>query len=280
MVEGVTKTSIDALVEYLKSHGETDAQTLAKALGVTETLIEEWSNILEKSNVVKIIYRAGKMYVAPLSVTKESVEEVQHRIEIEKESIINEAMAQINTLNQLNEKIEKLSEVIKKGDEILKKRMGPLKGELDELYKMSSIAEKRYNEVKKKKNEIDTIAERLEKEARGLKERASSIENFHLNITNVEKLIQDIHNKIGLMHELLEEEEANRKKAIKQLEESERRLANSIKEEIESINNLIFANAKELEESKRINETYKKDAIRLRMELEQKSKKILEEVSK
>ena len=278
--EPVTKTSIDALVEYLKTHGETDASTLAKALGVSETLIEEWSNILEKSNIVKINYRAAKMYVAPLAVTKEGVTEIQHGIEIKKESLINEVNAQLNAINQLNQRTEELTKFIQQGKEIFKKKVGPLKDDLDELYKMSSVADKRYNEVKEKKKEIDEIAKRLEKEIEGLRERSSAIEHFQLDTANAEKVIEDMYNKIELMRKMLEDEEANRKRAFEELEKSERKLADSIRDEISVINEVISSNKKALDEDKRISAEYKKKAIELRNRLESESKKIIDEVSK
>jgi chromosome segregation ATPase len=280
MAEDVTKTSIDTLVEYLKEHGETDTSTLAKTLGVSETLIEEWSNILERSNIVKINYKAGKMYVAPLAVTKGGFEEAQHSIEIEKENIINEATAQLDEINKLNEKIENLSKVISSGNEILKKKMGPLKEELDELYKISNIAEKRYNEVKERKKEVDTIAERLNKELDGLRERASSIERFSIDTANAKKLIQDIQNKIELMQKTLEEEIENRKKAFEMLEKNEKAIVESIKNEINAIREMIIASEREINEAQRLEMQYKKDAITLRRKLDETGKKAIADISK
>ena len=280
MAEEITKTSIDALVEYLKAHGETEASVLAKALGVSETLIEEWSSILERSNIVKISYRAGKMYVAPLAVTKESLAEVQHKIDIKKENIINEATAKLTMLNQLNEKVENLSKFVSQGNALLKKRIGPIKENLDELYKIANIAEKKYNEVKERKKEIDNIAERLNKEINGLKERAQIIEHFQLDTANAERLIEDMHSKMELMRKMLEEEEANRKKALQQLEESEKKLADGIRAEINVIDETISTNEKELNESKMKSNEYKRSALKLEKELEELGKKATDQVSK
>ncbi len=280
MAEDVTKTSIDTLVEYLKEHGETDSSTLAKTLGVSETLIEEWSNILERSNIVKINYKAGKMYVAPLAVTKGGAEEAQHSIEIEKENIINEATAQLDEINRLNEKIENLSKVISSGNEILKKKMGPLKEELDELYKISNIVEKKYNEVKERKKEVDTIAERLNKEVEGLKERASNIERFSIDTANAKKLLQDIQNKIELMQKTLEEEIENRKKAFEMLEKNEKAIVESIKNEINAIREMIIASERQINEAQKLETQYKKDAIMLRRKLDETGKKAIADISK
>ena len=280
MSEEITKTSIDALVEYLKAHGETEASILAKALGVSETLIEEWSNILEKSSIVKISYRAGKMYVAPLAITKEDLTEVQHKIEIKKENIINEATAKLTMLNQLNEKVESLSKFVSAGNELLKKKIGPMKESLDELYKIANIAEKKYNEVKERKKEIDNIAEKLNKEIDGLRERAQAIEHFQLNTANAERLIEDMHSKMELMRKLLEEEEANRKKTLQQLEESEKKLAEGIRAEINAIDDMISANEKELNESKMKSNEYKRSALKLGKELEELGKKATDQVSR
>ncbi|MGC8662275.1 MAG: hypothetical protein ACP5RT_00600 [Candidatus Micrarchaeia archaeon] len=281
MPEGsITRTSIDALVDYLKVNGEVDVPTLAKALGVSETLIEEWSNILEKSNIVKISYKAAKMYVAPIAVTKESITEVQHGIEIKKESLINEVNAQLSTINQLNQRIDELSKFIQQGKEIFNKRVGPLKSNLDELYKMSTVAEKKYNIVKEKKNEIDIIAKKLGKEIEGLKEMSSTIEHFQMNSADAEKLIEDMQNKIKLMEKMLEEEILSRKKAIALLEENEKKLTNSIKNEISILNDMISANKKSFEEDKKVSAEYKKKVVELRNKLGNIGTKAVNEVMK
>lgn len=58
-------TSIDDLVKYINEHGETDSFSLSQALGVSEAIIEVWAGALEKAKLMRVLYKRGKMYLAP-----------------------------------------------------------------------------------------------------------------------------------------------------------------------------------------------------------------------
>ncbi len=60
-------TSIDDLVKYLNEHGETESSALAGTLGVSEAVIEAWAGALEKAKMTKVIYKRGRMYLAPVA---------------------------------------------------------------------------------------------------------------------------------------------------------------------------------------------------------------------
>ncbi len=60
------ETSVDELVDYLREHGETDADSLAKALDIDENVFNVWMNALEEANVVKVRYKLAKMLIAPV----------------------------------------------------------------------------------------------------------------------------------------------------------------------------------------------------------------------
>ncbi len=279
MAEPVTTTSIDALVEYLKNHGETDSTTLAHALGVSDALIGEWANVLEKSNIVKISYRAAKMYVSPLAISKEGVSTLEHNVEIKKENIINEVNTQLNAINQLNERLDSLNKFVSGGEAIFKSKMGPLKRQLDDLHNVANEAEKRYEDIKRSKNEVDKIAETLNKEVMGLKERAESIEHFELS-GGAERLLEDMNKKLKLMEAISEDTRKKSEEAINDYRKRINEVANEIKEEISALRENIIANEKILNEDKRTNEEYKRNALKLKHELETVSSKAMDVAEK
>ncbi len=76
MPSKVVDTSIEALVSYLKEHGETDSESLLKALNVDHELLNEWANALEAAKVVKIRYKFAKMFLAPVATQKDEEAEM------------------------------------------------------------------------------------------------------------------------------------------------------------------------------------------------------------
>lgn len=280
MAEPLTTTSIDALVEYLKDHGETDSATLAHALGVSDTLIGEWANVLEKSNIVKISYRAAKMYIAPLAISKEGVSTLEHNIEIKKENIINEVNTQLTAINQLNERLDSLNKFVAGGEAIFKRKLGPLKQQLDELHNVSKEAEKRYEDIKKSKNDVDKIAETLNKEISGLKERAEGIEHFELSSSEAERLLEDMNKRLKLMEAISDDTKKKSEEAINDYRKRIDEVANEIKEEIAALRENILANERVLNDDKRISEEYKRNALKLKKELDTTSSNALDVAEK
>jgi DNA-binding transcriptional ArsR family regulator len=65
MADPVVSTTIDKLVNYLKDHGETDSDSLLKALKINESTLSVWADALEDAHVVKIDYKFGKMFMSP-----------------------------------------------------------------------------------------------------------------------------------------------------------------------------------------------------------------------
>jgi chromosome segregation ATPase len=280
MAKPLTTTSIDALVEYLKDHGETDSAALAHALGVSDTLIGEWANVLEKSNIVKISYRAAKMYVAPLAISKEGVSILEHNIEIKKENIVNEVNTQLTAINQLNERLDSLNKFVAGGEEIFKRKLGPLKQQLDELHNVSKEAEKRYEDIKKSKNDVDKIAETLNKEISGLKERAEGIEHFELSSNEAERLLEDMNKRLKLMEAISDDTKKKSEEAINDYRKKIDEVANEIKEEIAALRENILTNERVLNDDKRINEEYKRNALKLKKELDTTSSNALDVAEK
>lgn len=67
----VVSTTIDKLVNYLKDHGETDSDSLLRALNINESTLSVWADALEAAHVVKIDYKFGKMFMAPFLAPEE-----------------------------------------------------------------------------------------------------------------------------------------------------------------------------------------------------------------
>src|SRR5271157_3411176 len=99
-------TCIDDLVKYLNEHGESDANALANALNVSESIISTWADVLEKARIVKINYKLGKMFISPMAMTKEGVEVARKTVEVKKGVAETELVAQINMINQINTRLD------------------------------------------------------------------------------------------------------------------------------------------------------------------------------
>ena len=152
MAKQEVTTQIDELVSYLKAHGETSITDLSKALVVGESTLNDWASILEKAGMVKVVYKAGRMFLSPVeATTSESGENVSRIIQAEKEDIqsevnsqqalLNQITSRINSLQGLNDEINKYAgNFIGGGSPILKKDFGvDFPARLDPAYHIVSM---------------------------------------------------------------------------------------------------------------------------------------------
>lgn len=105
MAEGAaeTRTTIDSLVELLKGKGKMDLNTISTALGVDTTIVENWSKVLEKGNLVKITYEVGKMFVTLSSLTPERESAEKGKLEARASALEAESASQALSLDRFAE---------------------------------------------------------------------------------------------------------------------------------------------------------------------------------
>ncbi len=276
----VATTGIDGLVIYLKEHGESDTISLAEALKVDQTVIEEWAKILEKANIVKISYRMGKMYIAPLVAKPEQVQTLKEEIEVKKGTLESEINAQVITLDQISKKIDELSKVVNGGEEVFKKKSPTLKKSLDELNKLQKEAESKFKSVENIDNHINMIAKKMDEKLKGLQEHALHIEKITTDTSDSEKIIEDIKNKVTLAEKSIGILVQKFDETVKAQRNELNKLIESMKTEIKILSENADRQEEELRETDRMSAEYKKEVEEMRRALEKESTHILNEIAK
>ncbi|MEM0086919.1 MAG: hypothetical protein QXU16_01475 [Candidatus Micrarchaeaceae archaeon] len=232
MTEEVT-TSIDKFIDYLKTHGETDVATLATALKVGEHVIEEWADVLEKADIVKINYRSGRMFVTPIAVSKDHAEVLKHTINEKTTTAVNELETQATLLGQMNAKLDALSKLIKDTDLLFKRKSGEVSNDLKEIDKIRSVIESRYKEVRSRKEYIDKAHEAVAKEIAALEERAKAISGITSGESEIRKVISDMEEKIKLIESTAKSFNNESEKMISKYRSEVSAIINSIRTEAE-----------------------------------------------
>ncbi len=278
--ESLTTTGIDALVAYLKQHGETDAPTLAMELKVSNKVIEGWADVLEKANVVKISYKVGKMYMSPLVVTKEGIETLKSTIEVKKSGLETDILEQDNILQNINRKVKGFSQVLANADEIFKSNAGTLKSDLDQLDGIQRNAEKYYNGIKIEKERVDKMTETLDKEMKSLLEIASKMKNFSTGATEANKMMDDIQSKRLRLQGTIKEIESGFDKMVEEKRANLNQIHNSINDELSALKNAIDQQRRASQENDRVEKNAKKEGERVRLSVERERIALLNELEK
>ncbi len=275
-----TTTGIDALVTYLKQHGETDASTLAAELKVSGKVIEGWADVLEKANVVKISYKVGKMYISPLAVTKEGMETLKSTIEVKKSGLETDIIEQDNILQNINKKMKNFSRVLENADEIFKSNAGTLKADLDQLDSIQRNAEKYYGSIKLEKDRVDKMSETLDKEMKSLLEIASKMKNFTTGATEANKIMDDIQNKIVRSQQTMNELQVSFDKMLEEKRNSLRQEQANINEELNALKDAIEQQRRAIQENDRVEKNSKRESERIRISVEKERIALLNELEK
>jgi len=279
MAEGIT-TGIDALVDYLKAHGESDSSALASAMGVSETVIEEWAGILEKAGIVQITYKAAKMYVSPIAVSKEHVEELQHAVEIKKSTLESDIMAQQRLLGDLSSRLDALNKFVANADATFKNRSKTAQADLAKIDKLQSEISKHYSEIKSKKDYIDKASQTIGKESGALIDRSSRIKEFDTGIEAVNKSLEDAKSKVRLAESMINELPKKFDAVVNENRRMLKELMKSALDELNSTSEALDAQRKLLEENARLIENYKREADKVVREEERHREALIDSFAK
>ncbi|MDE1824831.1 MAG: hypothetical protein KGH61_02320 [Candidatus Micrarchaeota archaeon] len=277
----LTTTGIDALVDYLKAHGETEESKLATELKVSEKVIEEWSEVLEKAKMVKISYRVGRMFVALLvGAAAGDGQTLKSEIGVRKESLQSEVSSQLNLMQEFDKRIVDLSKVVGNAESLFKKNAGPIKKDLDDLDRIKKETEKHYSSIKEEKDKIDKMSSTLDTEMRALEEIAAKIQGFNVGNSEVDKVMVDVKAKVAQYREAVKDSEMGFEKMIREQRESFKHLHEAIFEEMKILNESLEMQKKQLGENQKLEKYAKTEAIKMKGEAERSKGNILNNLGK
>ena len=280
MADEQITTSIDELLKYVTEHGDTESTVLIAALGISQKTLEEWADILEKANILKITYRVGKMFLSPVSQSKEAIDMAKRSAEMKELTIKEEIGTHINALDAMEKKIETFTRFVSGSERIFKNKAGDIKTSLDRIDKLSDEANKNYKGLEEKKAFIDTIATKLEKELEELNKKSEEIGKLSATSETTAAINNDIRVKISAADAIINNLIAKYDETIKSQRKELTDIRDSVKEDIKNMTDSSKGMESQIDKYNKLLQEYKKDAANAKLNAEKESKKLLDDATK
>ena len=280
MADEQITTSIDELLKYVTEHGDTESTVLIAALGISQKTLEEWADILEKANILKITYKVGKMFLSPVSQSKEAIDMAKRSAEMKELTIKEEIGTHINALDAMEKKIETFTRFVSGSERIFKNKAGDIKISLDRIDKLSDEANKNYKGLEEKKAFIDTIATKLEKELEELNKKSEEIGKLSATSETTAAINNDIRVKISAADAIINNLIAKYDETIKSQRKELTDIRDSVKEDIKNMTDSSKGMESQIDKYNKLLQEYKKDAANAKLNAEKESKKLLDDAAK
>jgi chromosome segregation ATPase len=273
-------TSIDDLMTYLSEHGETESTELSKALGVNESIIETWADVLEKAKITKVSYRVGKMYISLSGAAKTGDETVKKTVEI-KTSITDTALQeQMNAVNkQVNAKIDELKQFTNITESAFRKRVGEVKARLDELDKFEAQINRAAKKLKERKDYVDKMAATLNKSIEDLDERSGGVVASGTG-GDAKVMIDDIRNKLENADAMIKKLDRDFARTFDENRKGFAELMDGMRKESGALRRELYRKEKENEEYDSVAKSYGRESEHVRRWVSGERGKMLDEIAR
>ncbi len=280
MADGQITTSIDELLKYITEHGDTESTVLIAALGISQKTLEEWAEILEKANLLKITYRVGKMFIAPVSQSKEAIDMAKRSADMKELTLKEEIGTHVNALDAMEKKIETFTKFVSGSERIFKNKAGDIKTSLDRIDKLSEEANKNYKGLEEKKEFIDNLAAKLEKELTELNKKSEEINKLSATSENTAAINNDIRVKISAADAIINNLVAKYDETIRSQRKELIGIRDNVKKDIKSMMDSSKEMESQVDKYNKILQEYKNDAANAKINAEKESKKLLDDAAK
>lgn len=179
MAEGQIKTTIDALLELVRSKGKIDVNNIAMQLGMSTAIVENWVRILEKGGLVKVTYEIGRMYVQPVASSEAKV--LEGKLNAQAEVLGTEFDSKLLELAQLSDMVDSLKASVIVANKAYAEKFPDLQQRLGEINKIYDQMNKENASALDMKGSLERVYESTTKKVSGLIERMNFIESKGIN---------------------------------------------------------------------------------------------------
>jgi chromosome segregation ATPase len=216
------KTTIDSLVELLRSRGKTELGKLAPELGVDPAVVESWCKVLEEGRMCKISYEMGRMYVEPISLSKEEEKYVKAKLGSQAAVLEGELAAQRAQLDKLSQVLEAVKGTAGTAELVFKQRMPEIEGRLAGMNRIQLLLDEKKKNLETAKSKAEDTYVRVSRDIADLLskvEKVSSIEGqtgSTQSLAKVDELVQ----RARAVEATLTAAQNERQKAIEGMRES------------------------------------------------------------
>ncbi len=280
MADQPITTSIDDLVKYVHEHGETDSSALAVALSVGEAIIEKWADVLEKAQIVKVSYKLGKMFVAPMLVNQEAVESASKTAELKRGIVESELAAQVDLVNQINSRLDEFKRYVGEAESAFKSKAGTIKSTIDEIDRLGAEADNAYKKVSSEKEYMDKLGANMDAQLRSLQEKAAAAAAVGAPQDSSKQMADDLKLKLADYENRLKALDASFGATLKQKKQEFAELSDSIRGEQKTMHDMVDQEERAVKEYERALESYRHDSEGMRKQAERERSRIMDDMAK
>ncbi len=195
------ETGVDKLVELVAQKKKVSLDDAAKELGVSKTVVQEWSDFLEEEGLIGVEYTLSKTYLVEKRLTKKEAQSKARQYDQKKEAFVRKVDS---TLKQL-ERDTSGFEDIKRAYNALKDDIGDeidqVKHELDELKHYESLKQSIDQDIIQQKLDyqkmVDDVHKKLYAEEKRYEKLLSEIKGEEEKITQEKDDFKSLDEKEG-----------------------------------------------------------------------------------
>lgn len=220
-----TRTSIDALLELLRTKGKSELNNVAITLNIDPRIIENWAKVLESGGLIRISYEVGKMYLEPVTVSGEAQTTMQSKTELTKFILEEDLAVERISLDKFSKNIDQLNVTIGEIEKAYQQKM-------PDVHRMLSDIDKAYAPIEEKRRGIDKLKEDANANYAEINKKITDL-STKLQSFSPRKTEDDISDKMAKLNSLLNNID-DAQNVILQLETDETKFFDSLQIDIDA----------------------------------------------
>ena len=277
MADQQIKTGIDALVTYLNEHGETNVSVIAAALGVGESAVLEWANVLEKANVIVVSHRAGRLYLAPMTSVNKATKEVKQAEQSRTMEMISSDLAAVD---QISSDLDEFTKSLGNIDALFNTKYKNAKLMLDKLNGIDANMAKVEKDIESRSNFIKSVSDKAQDQFDTAQTNLANLADFSLDTNNAKAVAQELKDLLKAYEKNTSDLSKGLDLVVYQYRKNALNFSKSIKEKHRQLVEVMSYDQKQIREYERLNQDYKRERAALTRQLGGINKRTLDEIAK
>ncbi len=271
------KTGIDALVAYINEHGETNVSVVAEALGVGESAVLEWANVLEKANVIFMVHKSGRLFLAPAgSAPKANKETKQAELSGVQEMISSDIAA----VDSISATLDTFTKSMGKVDDLFNTKYRKAKVVLDTLNMIDAKINKMEKNISAKVGYIKTVSDKAKELSESAKKNIDTLASFSLDTNNARAVAQELRDLLKSYEKNTEDLYKGLDVVIYKYRKNALDLSREMKDKHNQLVEVMNFDQSQIREYERLDADYKRERARLAREAQEINSRTLQEIEK
>ncbi|OWP53330.1 chromosome segregation protein SMC [Candidatus Micrarchaeum sp.] len=239
------RTTIDTMLELIRSKGRIDLNSIASSLGIAPSVVEGWAKVLESGNLIKISYEVGKMFLTPMELSKDEMQALESKTQQQKFIMSEEIDADLISTEKLEQSLREIESNISGFEQRLQKESPEARKKIEELSKM-------YAQMRSYQSNIDAIKKGISSDYDNMEKRFNDLLAKLGKVSEQEQKAKGgipgtIQENINNARAALQELETVKKNVAQSIENTRKDLENQLKQESARLDSIIKQSHSELE---------------------------------